>query len=193
MKGKTMQINNNCSSPNFGMALKISKGARKALENASFDEIKTLQKAGEELKDTKFYHVAVDENLKCNLQADKNAYFGWFNTPFFLTHYGATKNSQGLKEIDRNIIHIYGKKPMGVGTDLYGVARYEHEGKPVFNVWDGDYALNDISNLDQLTSVTKILDGVAAEKYAEATSKTSQAARAKKNEAIENLLDSYGE
>ena len=62
-----MQINNNYSSPNFGMALRISKGARKALENASFDEIEALEKAGKELKDTKFYHVAVDENLKCNL------------------------------------------------------------------------------------------------------------------------------
>ena len=82
---------------------------------------------------------------------------------------------------------------MGSDADLYGIAKNEIEGKPVFNVWDGDYALNDISNLDQLTSVTKILDGVAAEKYAEATSKTSQAARSKKNEAIEKLLDSFGE
>lgn len=189
-----MQINNNCSSPNFGMALKISKGARKALENASFDEIKALQKAGEELKDTKFYHVSVDENLKCTLQADKNAYFGRFDTNMFGTRYGREKNSQGLSETARNIIIIHGKRSSsGSGVDLYGIARYENEGKPAFNVWDGDYALNDISNLDQLTSVTKILDGVAAEKYAEATSKTSQAARAKKNEAIENLLDSYGE
>lgn len=188
-----MQINNNCSSPNFGMALRISKGARKALENASFDEIEALEKAGKELKDTKFYHVAVDENLKCNLQANNNAYFGRFYTNRLLTRYGTIKNKEGLTEIARNKIIISGRPPMGSDADLYGVARYEHEGKPVFNVWDGDYALNDISNLDQLTSVTKILDGVAAEKYAEATSKTSQAARAKKNEAIENLLDSYGE
>lgn len=189
-----MQINNNCSSPNFGMALKISKGARKALENASFDEIEALEKAGKELKDTKFYHVAVDENLKCNLQANNNAYFGRFYTNRLLTRYGTIKNKEGLSETARNIIIIHGKRSSsGSGVDLYGIARYENEGKPVFNVWDSGYVLNGIDSLRELTTVAKILDGVAADKYAEATSKTSQAARAKKNEAIENLLDSYGE
>lgn len=188
-----MQISNNYTSPNFGMALKISKGARKALESASLDEIEALEKAGKELKDTKFYHVAVDENLKCNLQANNNAYFGKFYTNMFLTRYGTIKNKEGLTEIARNKIIISGRPPMGSDTDLYGIAKNEINGKPVFNVWDGDYALNDISNLEQLTSLTKILDGVAVQKYAEATSKTSQAARSKENEAIEKLLDSFGE
>ena len=52
MKGDLfMQINNNVQSPNFGMALKISKGAKKALENCSNETIEELQKAGEALKD----------------------------------------------------------------------------------------------------------------------------------------------
>lgn len=190
-----MQVNNNYSSPNFGMALKISKGAKKALENASFDEIKALQKAGEDLKDTKFYHIAVDENLKCKLQADKNAYFGRFDTNMFGTRYGIEKNSQGLTETARNIILIHGKRPMGSGTDLYGIARYENDRKPVFNVWSSGYVLNDIDTLGELTTVAKILDGVAADKYAEAAKEAAKASKetAQKNVAIDKLLDSFGE
>lgn len=191
-----MQINNNYSSPNFGMALKISKGAKKALENASLDEIKALQKAGEDLKDTKFYHVSVDENLKCKLQADKNAYFGRFDTNMYGTRYGSEKNSQGLSETARNIIIIHGKRSSsGSGVDLFGIARYENEGKPVFNVWNSGYVLNGIDSLGGLTTAAKILDGVAADKYAEAAKEAAKASKetVQKNVAIGKLLDSFGE
>ena len=54
MKGDLfMQINNNVQSPNFGMALKISKGAKKALENCSNETIEELQKLKDEIKDLK--------------------------------------------------------------------------------------------------------------------------------------------
>lgn len=189
-----MQINNNSSSQNFGMALKISKGARKALQNASLTEISNLQKAGEELKDTKFYHVAVDENLKCTLKADKDAYFDRFETPEFITRYGTTRNSQGLTEQARNILLI-SKKNAYNSSDLCGVARYEKDGEPVFNVWGNGYVLNNLDSIEQLAKATKILDGVAIDKYAEATQNIAKATieNQNKNKVIEHLLDSFGE
>ena len=65
-----MQINNNMNSnPNFGMALKVSKGAREILENASDQTIKDLAKAGEELKDTKFWHLNVLDDGTTEIRA----------------------------------------------------------------------------------------------------------------------------
>ena len=112
------------------------------------------------------------------------------------TRYGIEKNSQGLSETARNIILIHGKRSSsGNGTDLYGIARYENEGKPVFNVWDCGYVLNGIDSLGGLTTVAKILDGVAADKYAEAAKEAAKASKetAQKNVAIDKLLDSFGE
>jgi len=57
-----MQVNNVHQSPNFGMALKIKPSAVDALKNLSRGEIEQLQKAGEALKDTKYYHLEIGEN-----------------------------------------------------------------------------------------------------------------------------------
>lgn len=61
-----MQVNNNPQLPqaaSFGMALKITPAAREALEKASMETIQKLQKAGEELKDTKYYHLEIGKDL----------------------------------------------------------------------------------------------------------------------------------
>lgn len=57
-----MQINNNYSNVNF-QALKIKPSARQALENTSKEFINKLNRIGEELKDTKYYNMELDENL----------------------------------------------------------------------------------------------------------------------------------
>lgn len=57
-----MQVNNVQQSPNFGMALKIKPSAVDALKTFSRGEIEELQKAGEALKDTKYYHLEIGEN-----------------------------------------------------------------------------------------------------------------------------------
>ena len=56
-----MQINNNYSSPNFGMALKIKPEAMQALKKAPIETLETLEKIGDNLKDTKFYHLEIGE------------------------------------------------------------------------------------------------------------------------------------
>lgn len=63
LKGVIMQVNN-ISSQNFGMALKIKPEALSTLKNASRKEIEKLTKIGEELADTKYYHLEIGENGK---------------------------------------------------------------------------------------------------------------------------------
>ena len=59
-----MQVNNNMSAQNFGMALKIKPEAMPALKNASIETLEKLGKIGEELKDTKHYHLEIGENMR---------------------------------------------------------------------------------------------------------------------------------
>ena len=58
-----MQINNNSSSQNFGMALKIKPEAMESLKKASMDKLEVLGKIGEDLKDTKVYNLEVGKDL----------------------------------------------------------------------------------------------------------------------------------
>lgn len=60
-----MQINNNMnrfSAPQFGMALKVNEGAEKFLKDRSMEALEKLAKAGEEMKDFKFWDLEVGEN-----------------------------------------------------------------------------------------------------------------------------------
>ena len=58
-----MQINNNSSSQNFGMALKIKPEAMESLKKASMDKLEVLGKIGEDLKDTKVYNLEIGKDL----------------------------------------------------------------------------------------------------------------------------------
>jgi hypothetical protein len=67
-----MQINNNPSVQNFGMALKIKKSPEvlKALEKQSAEVLEKIEKAGAELADDKykFWDVVVDADAKGNIR-----------------------------------------------------------------------------------------------------------------------------
>lgn len=71
-----MQVSKVSSSTNFGMALKIKPGAVEKLKNASRKEIETLQKVGEELKNTKYYDLVLDENGSTIVSPYANKYRG---------------------------------------------------------------------------------------------------------------------
>ena len=58
-----MQINNNLSSQNFGMALKIKPEAMESLKRASINQLEVLSKIGDDLKDTKVYNLEVGKDL----------------------------------------------------------------------------------------------------------------------------------
>ncbi len=58
-----MQVNNNMSAQNFGMALKIKPEAMPSLKNASIETLEKLGKIGEELKGTTYYDLEIGENM----------------------------------------------------------------------------------------------------------------------------------
>lgn len=189
-----MQINNNVQSPNFGMALKISKGAKEALKDLPMETIKDLQKAGEELKNTQFYHVKVNDELKAAITADKDAYFGQFQkleSGHSATRNGITKTN-GKEVPDERKIMIDNEH----GT-IAGVARYVPYGEtePFFNAWGPVGAYNTVGDVPQLANLAKILDTAAAEQYSKNLQKTinSNIEKDKVSKAVDGLLDTFGE
>lgn len=189
-----MEIRNNVQSPNFGMALKISKGARKALADSSIETVQKLQKAGEELKDTQFFHVKVDNDLGAKIESDENAYFGLFGRTgdeYSATKYGESK-TDGRMVTDDRIILIDNKH----GT-IAGIGRYVpfQETKPFYNAWGALGPYNTVQNVNELANIAKILDKVAAEKHYQSLAEASKklAEQSKINNAIDNLMDAFGE
>lgn len=186
-----MQVNNNMQSQNFGMALRIKPGARKALEECSMDTIKTVQKAGEDLKNTKFFHVTIDET-GCKLESDKDAYFGLFKNNEYKTHYGEKKEAGKMVTAD-NIIMIENEN----GSTIAGVGRYVPYGKtePFYNTWDALGSINDVKDVPVLSKLAKILDSVAIEKYNEqlAGKTAAELEKAEVSKAVGSLLDTFGE
>lgn len=73
-----MQINNNFnrySAPQFGMALKVNKGAGKFLEKYSMETLQKLEKAGDEMADFKHWDLEVNEyGLRIKSKEFANAY-----------------------------------------------------------------------------------------------------------------------
>ena len=55
-----MNTNNNLTSPNFGMAMRIKPEARESLAKAPRKLLEELKKCGEELKDSKYFDLVVD-------------------------------------------------------------------------------------------------------------------------------------
>ena len=194
MKGDLfMQIYNNVQTPqqHFGMALKIDKGAAKDLKNLSMDIIEDLQKAGEELKDTKFFHVRVDKNLGASIESDNDAPYGLFKgDKYFANRYGECKVN-GKMVPDERIIMI--ENDNGA---IAGVGRYVPYGKkPFYNVWNGLGSLGNVKDIKTLSKVAKILDEAAKTKYAEQvkTLANEKNAQMKVSDAVDKLMDTFGE
>lgn len=199
-----MEVNRNYQSPNFGMALRIKKGAKEALQDCSMETIKQLQEAGEKLKDTKFYHVVVNDDLSAEVKAPKDAYFGFFGKQFgdniegnyVARRHGVSKN-KGQDVTDNRIIMIDRDNGMREAYAEAGVARYLPEGSPEpdFNVWNLFGPCTNVQDINTLSKVAKILDDVAVKRYEEGI-KTAEELAVKKanvNKAVGNLLDLYGE
>lgn len=186
-----MQVNNNFQSPNFGMALKVNNGAKKALENLNIGTIEKLQKAGIELKDTKYYHLKVDNDLSAKIVGDKDAYFGKFRNGDIFAVRNGVKPENGLLVSDSNIIMI--ENPHGT---IAGVAKYVQDDKKeaVIHAW-GLTPYNSVRNITELSKITKLLDDVAVQKYTENLQKAAEETTRKGtvSKAVTNLLNSFGE
>lgn len=188
-----MQVNNNVQSPNFGMALKLQKGSKEALKKLPMETIEKLQKAGEDLKDTQFYHVEVADDLSAKITADKDAYFGLFPklmSGHFAIKNGTTKEAGKMVPAD-NIIMIEND-----GGTIAGVARYVPYGetKPFFNAWGPVGAYNTVGDVPKLAKLAKILDTAAAEQYSKNLQKTinTNIEKEKVSKAVDEMLDNFG-
>lgn len=193
-----MEVRNNVQSPNFGMALRIPKTQKMAdaLNELPKETLKEIIKAGEilgregEENATKFYHVKINEDLSCKLEADKDAFFGLFKTDKYFSHYGQ-EIEKGQPVTSKRVIMISNN----VG-DIAGVARYVPLGEtqPFFNVWGAVNGYSSINDITPLTKVAKILDDVAAEKAYQKTLKLADdaAEKAEKSKLTGNILDNYG-
>jgi hypothetical protein len=180
-----MQINNNYqASPNFGR-LMIDKKAAKNLRTLPEETINTIKKAGELLKDTKYYHAKINENLEARLVSENNPYFGLFTNDKYTTQFG--EETVNGKKIQTNKIIIADDK---IGNLDFGVAKYGD----TYNVWGAFGAYNRAGEIGEIARAAKVLDDVAIRKAAEAEEKQAILAKIqeKVNKEVDNLIDNFG-
>lgn len=160
--------------------------------NKLVEAAKLLGKDGDEGA-TKFYHVVVGENLDCSIVAEPYAYFESFDNKEYKTSYGKEKED-GKDVVNTDIIMIQDKN----GKSIAGVTRSGEyiDGKTAFRVWGiGGTPYNSLGDIGILAKLAKILDGVAAEKYAE-QAKRNKAEEAERKAVAQNtdqLLEHYSE
>ena len=187
-----MRVENNIQHQNFGMALKINKGAENALKKLPIETLETLEKAGEKLSSTKHFHVRVDDNLNAKIESGENTPFGLFDIgEYRAKEYG--KQIQGDKVVpDQRILMI----EEGNNDVIAGVARYENPGfSPNYNVWSMHHPLKTVEDIDTLSKIAKILDNAAEKAYHEQIVKEIEENRKQRiiNNAVKNLLTYFGE
>ncbi len=170
-----MQVNNNYSSPNFGMALKIKPEAMESLKKAPMETLETLERIGENLKDTKYYHMEILENLEPRITSPyANKYRGFFDVK-------PTDKSDKLSP--SNFLTF---STLWDGTEIYGY----NKGKKIQEAIQyasseaADAAYKKISSapteLEKIAMITKELDNREIERVAQ------EKANKELTEAVEN-------
>lgn len=123
-----MQVNK-VQSPSFGQ-LFINPKAEEKLEVQSHQTLLDLQQAKKDLKNTKFYHIYIGEDLKARMVSVPNAYWGSFNNQNYDTRYNSEKidpNAQIIKETSKHsLFEQYGIFREKKGKD--GLVRYRISG-----------------------------------------------------------------
>ena len=178
-----MQILNNPQTPqtknaSFGMSLKITKPAMEALENSSMETINKLAKIGEELADTKYYHLEIGKDLKPRIDSIyANSYVGEFKP---------------IQPYDEYL----SIKTYWDGTEVSG-AKKGAEYHPVIKFANKEAALAAYSKLkslhndiDRAAELTKMFDERAIAK--ETINSVDRAERAKVKEAASKLMEKFG-
>ena len=180
-----MQISQNTQSvypksTSFGMALKITPAAKEALEKATMKEIEQLQKAGEALKDTKYYHLEIGENLTPRIDSPyANAYTSYFK-PIQPTQYDQFFSFE--TKWDGTTIAGRSKGQIVHPTIMFDTA--EQAQKAYAQVKDMHY------DIDRATALTKMLDDAEIKKQGEKDA--AIALKAKIKAAAQDLMDKFG-
>lgn len=179
-----MQINNT-TSPNF-KALMIAQEAKPALRQCSKEQLKKIQLAGEELKNTKFYNVKIDKDLKCSLEIMKNKFKDFFFGVFEPKVYFNDVREGNSK----NILMFDG---------LFGVAHHpvtdltSNETRPTFNMWGFGGAQLGIADIEGISKIAKELDLESEMRHNEKLVKMEEARRAQLeiDAQVDDLLSEF--
>jgi hypothetical protein len=168
----------------------IDKKAAAALRTLPADTLSKIKDAGELLKDTKYYHAKINENLEARLVSENNPYFGLFRTERHTTHLGEDRKVGNKVVQAENIVIVNDKS----GLSNYGIAKYETEGVPRYNVWGAHGIYNRAGEVGEIAKAAKILDDVAIQKAAEAAENKSIAAKlqAKIDNEVDDLMSKFG-
>lgn len=170
------KISNNAAS--FGMALKITPAAKEALQNTTLETIQKLQKAGEELKDTKFYNLEIGEKLTPRIDSPyANSYLPPFSFDkpdgqFLRVH--AVWDGTELDNLRKGNIYLAAIK-----------LENEQAALEAYNKLN-----NMTSDLDTAVELTKLFDKAAIEE--DASEKAASAYKAKVAAAAQELIEKFG-
>lgn len=175
-----MQINNNSSSQNFGMALKIKPEAMESLKRASINQLEVLSKIGDDLKDTKVYNLEVGKDLAPRITSP---YANKYVKSFEVENPAVRKSVSDSPE-------FLNFKTVWDGTELSGLKKGDaynscisYESKEA--ALDAYNRINSkTTNLEKAAELTKELDNAAVRKanIAEAKKQAAQAVEDKAND-----------
>lgn len=190
----------NVQSPSFGMLR--AKAALPALRDSSTCTSKVvnqLSEAFDALKDTKFFHLEVGENLGCRIVGAKDAYFG--PKSFERAKLGTSDNVVMVQNALGLEIYKISKQDRTIDKEFYGdlykkdykeyEAYDEYNDKeswfPVYGRWG--LAFNTVDNLSTLVNKALQLDKVAVEKYN--TEQKAAEDTVKINEQLQKDVDAF--
>lgn len=171
-----MQLNNNVHSPNFGMALKITPAAMDALQSSSMKTIDKLAKIGDDLKDTKFYHLEIGEGLAPKIDS---CYANSYTAPFSV--------EKPCDEFLRFNTTWAGTGRDRVGTEFSDFIKFANKEKALEAY---NKISESISDVDRAALLTKMLDDREIEKDTIKTAAQVEAAKVK--EAAQKLFEQFG-
>ena len=180
-----MQINNNPSVQNFGMALRIKPEALDVLRKESATVLEKIERAGKELADTKYWDVEVGVSPKGNLTYTvdgnycANAYIGTvrgkdFPRDEFLTIQSTWAGTDGVGG------HKVGEKCETVMKMANAQAAKDAYARLNASGYDIENSVEAAKILDEWTTFSKSVD---AEKARDVASRTAKA---------NDLFEKYG-
>lgn len=180
-----MQIKNNFnrfSSPQFGMALKLNKGAQEYLRDQSMDTLKKLAQAGKDMADFKYWDLEVHEKgLRVSSKYNITAY----------------ANPTLSTKPDPNLFKSFTYFNINAAYDSSSVF-------PKGSVWPitiktgsnekATKMYNEFSKLDYVDKnieLTKLLEAIDTQNAAEEAAKNDATSQAKNN-FISDLFEKFG-
>ena len=176
-----MQVNNS-TSPNFGkLMIKKTPEAEVVLKNQSKEVLNGLKEAGQQIKNTKFFHLLVDEKGYLALRSEKGAYFGPFISQIF--------KSNGKTGSDINTVLI------GDSFGIHQLNSVDENGLVKYNVWGyAGSVLDSIASAPSFCKIVLDLDQAAIKDYEkkQAALEAEKQYQKEVDSKVGELFDSFG-